>query len=63
MAKKNSSIISQNVAGAIVPLDTPSAAAARADPLAAKAAQTALVGPGLGYAAIAAPAIGLAHGW
>ena len=53
----------QNVAGAIVPLDTPSVVAARADHLAAKAAQTALVGPGLGYAAIAAPAIGLAHGW
>merc|ERR1719210_2151800 len=48
----------QNVAGAVVPLDTPAVAAARADHLSAKAAQTALVGPGLGYAAgiIAAPA-------
>ena len=63
----------QNVAGAVVPLDTPAVAAARADHLSAKAAQTALVGPGLGYAAgiayaapaaIAAPAlIGGAHPW
>ena len=50
----------QNVAGAIVPLDTPSVVAARADHLAAKAAQTALVGPGLGYG-YGAGIIG--HGW
>lgn len=54
----------QNVAGAIVPLDTPSVVAARADHLAAKAAQTALVGPGYGYGGIiAAPGIAIGHGW
>ena len=47
-----------------MPLDTPSVAAARADHLKAKAAQIALVGPGLGYGGIiAAPAGIIGHGW
>ena len=43
-----------------MPKDTPSVAAARADHLAAKAHQTALVGPGYGGIAVAAPAIAVA---